>query len=260
MKLHRIYAIILRYLFLFRRSYDRLSEVFYWPTIDLLIWGLTSIYFRNLSQDNSIVFVIISGIAFWIIVYRSQYEIPISLLEDLWNKNLINIFVSPLKFSEWVVAFLIMGLIKGMASFLFAVLLALLLYKVQLFSYGFYLIPFVISLMLTGWWLGFFISGLIMRYGTRVQAFAWTLVMVLAPFSAIYYPLSILPGWAQKVAFFVPTSHIFEGMRQVVYEGSLDMSRVYISLALNAVYLVLALWYMRRGFDKVLQKGLVKLY
>src|SRR3982750_2005036 len=102
MKLHRIFGIILRYLFLFRRSFDRLSDAFYWPTIDLLVWGITSAYLQSFAPKTSpVILIIVSGILLWLITWRAQYEISVGLLEDMWNKNLINIFVSPLKFSEW---------------------------------------------------------------------------------------------------------------------------------------------------------------
>lgn len=261
MKLHRIYGIILRYLFLFRHSYDRLSDSFYWPTVDLLLFGLTSNYFSRFSSNSSqIMLVILSGVLFWIIVWRGQYEVTVNLLEDLWNRNLVNIFVSPLKFSEWIISFLILGIIKSIFSFSFAMLLAYLLYKVELFMYGFYLIPLIFLLMLTGWWVGFLIAGVILRYGTRVQVLAWTTIFVLAPFSAIYYPLSILPSWAQTIAAVVPTSYIFEGSREIINTGHLDVQKLILSLGLNVVYLIFATWFLYRSFKVTLNKGLVKVF
>lgn len=261
MKLHRIYGMILRQFYLFTHSYDRLSDAFYWPAIDLFIWGLTSTYLRQFSPDNNkIIFVIISGILFWLITWRGQYEISVNLLEDLWNKNLVNIFVAPLKFSEWIASFIIAGILKAFISFIFASFLAYLLYKVNIFMYGFYLLPFALSLIMVGWWVGFFVAGIILRYGTNVQTLAWSMVALISPFSAIYYPLSVLPDWAQKVAYFLPTSYIFEGVREILFTGSMDITKIYISFLLNIIYLLISLFYMKKSFDKVLAKGLVGVY
>lgn len=261
MKIHRIYGNLLRYIYFFRRSFDRLSDAFYWPTIDLLLWGLTSSYFGSLSHSVSkFVLIVISGIVFWIIVWRGQYEISVNLLEELWNKNLINIFVSPLKFSEWLISLIIIGIIKGALTFTFALILAFFLYQVRILSYGIYLIPFVLSLLLTGWWVGFLVAGIILRNGTRLQTLAWSLVYVMSPFSAIYYPLSILPNWAQTIAHFVPTSYIFEGAREVINTGHLDANKIYYSFLLNFIYLVIALIFFKKSFDKALERGLVSLY
>jgi len=261
MKIHRIYAVVLRFLFLFRRSYDRISDAFYWPTIDLLLWGLTSVYFRSIMPGASrVILVIMSGILLWIIVWRGQYEITVNLLEDLWNENLINMFVSPLRFIEWIIALIVIGIIKAFLSFSFAMFMAYLLYKVKIFFFGYYFIPIILLLIMTGWWVGFFVAGLILRFGTKVQTFAWTMVAVISPFSAIYYPLSILPNWAQIVAKITPTSYVFEGAREIIARGSVSPDKLIISLVLNVVYLFLSLWFLRRSFKKVLEKGLVKVY
>lgn len=261
MKFHRTYAIVLRFMYLFRHSLDRLSDAFYWPSIDLFVWGLTSIYFRSfIPRASPIVIILISGILFWLVLWRAQYEISVNLLEDLWNKNLINIFVSPLKFSEWIISFILVGIVKAAASLPFAMLIAFLLYKIQIFFYGFYFLPFIVLLLMTGWWVGFFTAGLILRFGTNVQTLAWALAGLLTPFSAVYYPVSILPLWAQKIALMLPPSYIFEGMREIIYKGYLDPKKLMISLLLNILYLVLSLIFLKKSFDKVLEKGLVKVY
>ncbi len=261
MKIHRIFAIVLRYTYLFMHSFDRLSDAFYWPALDLFVWGLTSVYFRSfMPVDSPVLLIILSGIVLWLIVWRGQYEISVNLLEDLWNKNLVNIFVSPLKFSEWVVSFLIIGFIKAVVSLIFTSFLAFLLYKFRIFIYGFYIIPFFLLLILTGWWVGFFVAGIILRYGTRVQTLAWVMVAAISPFSAVYYPLSALPLWAQKVAMIIPTSYIFEGAREVIYKGVLDPRKLIICLLLNIIYLTLSILFLKKSFAKILEKGLIKIY
>lgn len=261
MKLHRIYSIILRNLFLFRHSYDRLTDAFYWPVLDLLLWGLTSTYFTKYSADvPQLIPIILSGILLWIIVWRGQYEITIGILEDLWNRNLVNIFVAPLKFSEWVTSLIIVGIIKAFLSFLFGAIVAFFLYEINILSYGFYLIPFALLLIMTGWAIGFLIAGIILRFGTKIQTLAWTTPWIFAPFSAIYYPVSILPDWAQKISALIPTSYIFEGMREIINTGKIDPTKIFISLALNLLYLVLSIYFLKKSFNKVLQKGLAKVY
>lgn len=260
MKFHRIYGIILRYVFHFLRSWDRLTDAFYWPTIDLIVWGLTSAYFKTFAPDTSpIILIMISGILLWLVVWRAQYEITVNLLEELWSRNLINIFVSPLKFSEWIISFLILGIIKGIISLGFAMIVAYLLYKVQIFMYGFYLIPFIALLIMNAWWIGFFVAGIILRYGTRVQTVAWSMVALISPFCAIYYPVSILPVWAQKTSLFIPLSYVFQGSREIINTGKLDPTMLVVSFVLTIFYLILSLFYLRSSFSAILKKGLVKL-
>lgn len=259
MKAHRIYAIILRNAFFFRHSLDRWTDAFWWPTIDIVTWGLTSIYFQTHSNVfPPIVWYIMSGIVLWIFVYRSQYEINTGFLDDIWNKNVINIFVSPLTFLEWVISFIIIGTLKVTVTFIFSAILAFVLYKLNIFLYGFYLIPFMLLLLMTGIWVSFFVSGLILRYGTRVQALSWTLLVIILPFSAVYYPVAILPHWAQFIASLIPTSYVFEGMRQVLSHGTLDWGKLCVSFVLNTLYLIGLGVFLKKSFNTMLWRGLTK--
>lgn len=261
MKIHRIIGINLRFFYLLRRSYDRLTDMFYWPAIELFIWGLTSSFFLSLAPNIVNLFLtILGGQVLWIMFWRGQYEITVNLLEDLWNRNLINIFVSPLKFTEWIGALVIHSILKAFLSFTFAIILAFVLYKMNIFLLGFYMIPFMLLLIMLGWAVGFFVAAVILRFGTRVQNLAWTFGGFLGPFSAIYYPVSILPGWGQAIAALLPSSYIFEGMREVINKGYLDVRLLLISFVLNLIYLALSLLFLNRSFKKVLEKGLVKVY
>ncbi|MEK7092284.1 MAG: ABC transporter permease, partial [Patescibacteria group bacterium] len=176
------------------------------------------------------------GIIFWIVTWRSQYEITVNLLSEMWDRNLVNIFTSPLKLSEWITAVMLQGGVKMTISILFSGAIAFILYKYAFFQFGLWLIPIIISLCITGWAIGFSVAGLIIRYGQKVQTLAWTGAYVIVPFSAIYYPVSILPSWAQEVSKIVPTSYIFEAMRQHISSGHISLEKIVVSFALNALY------------------------
>jgi ABC-2 type transport system permease protein len=259
MSLRRIYGMILRYTYLMRRNFDRMSDAFYWPVVDLLLWGLTGRFAMQLAPDSKFIQIVITGLVFWYIVARIQGEISVNLLEEFWNDNLVNLFVSPLTFWEWVVSVLLNGIFKALLSFIFAAGLAFLLYKIAVLSYGIYLIPYLFLLSLTGWTMGYLISGLIFRYGTKIQFLGWTLVFIISPFSAVSYPVSVLPLWAQKVSAFIPTSYVFEGLRDVIDNGHFDLHKFFISLGLNIIYLVLSLIYIKNCFNKALNRGLINL-
>lgn len=261
MKLHRIFAMVLRYWYYFKHSLDRMSDVFYWPTVDLLLWGLTSKFIQAQSTSlPDILLIIMSGILFWIVIWRGQYEITVNFLEELWNRNLVNIFVTPLKLSEWVISVFVVGIIKLLISLGFAGILAYLMYKTNILTYGYYLIPFITSLILTGWAVGLFITGILLRFGTRVQTLAWTAIMLLSPFSAVYYPVTTLPLWAQKVAHFVPSSYIFENARALITNRSINQTEILISFGLNLVYIMLALIFLGHSFNRAKDKGLISLF
>ncbi|TSC67949.1 MAG: ABC-2 type transport system permease protein, partial [Parcubacteria group bacterium Gr01-1014_66] len=262
MQRHRIWAIILRHLLFFRKNLDYLTGIFYWPVINLLLWGLASEYFeaRFAVGGSTIVFAIVSGIIFWMIAERAEFEFTFGILQELWDKNLVNLFATPLKFSEWVVAFLLLAIFKGMFTFVFSAVVAMVLYDARVFEFGLLILPFAILLIMTGWWIGALIAGLVLRYGTRVQALAWTVPALIAPFSAIYYPVSILPEWAQKIAYLLPTTYVFEGMRDVLARGVMDYQKLLVSVLLNVLYLAAGFFFLAISFKKAKQKGLAKVY
>lgn len=260
MNFHRIYAMIVRHLFNTRHSFDRLSDMFYWPALDMFIWGLTGIYFASLGPNaHASTFIIISGLVFWVIMWRGSYEINNSLLTEIWDRNLVNIFASPLTLTEWIISFLIFGTGKMILSLAFSSTLAYLFYGYNIFSYGFLLIPFALSLLITGWVVGFFICGLLIKYGEKIQTLAWMGIGLIAPFSALYYPVATLPQWAQKIAIFIPASYVMESVRDVMFTGKLSIEKLIISFALNILYLVLSIWFFVWMYKKSRKLGFGRL-
>lgn len=260
MNFKRVLAVIVRHLYNFKHSLNRMSDGFYWPAIDIVLWGLTSQYIQKAGGEvSNIVLILLSALIFWQIIWRGQYEITVNLLEEFWNKNLVNLFSTPLRTSEWITALLLLGIVKLMLTISFAMLLTFLLYSINLFAFGWLLIPFFASLLMVGWWVGLFVAGLIIRFGQSIETFAWSGVFLLAPFSAIYYPVSSLPSWARIISQAIPSSYIFEGMRESIQTGTVPVQKLGISFFLNIIYLVLSILFFNYSFKKSLEKGLARL-
>lgn len=259
MKIFRIKAIVIRHLYNFRHHLDRLSDSFYWPAIDLIIWGLTSQYIQQGHEVGDIVIILLSGLVFWQVVWRGQYEVATNFLEELWSQNLVNLFSTPLRLREWLASLLSLGVFKMIITVSFTFLLTWLLYQVNLLNFGWLLIPFFISLLMVGWWVGLLVTGFLILHGRQIQTIAWAGVYLLAPFSAIYYPVSSLPVWAQAISRALPSSYIFEGMREVITTGNVPWEKLIISFILNIVYLILGALFIRLCFKKSLKSGLARL-
>ncbi len=260
MNLNRVWAMVLRYVCNMRHSLDRLSDMFYWPAIDLFVWGLTGLYLAQLiSKSHQYLFVILSGLVFWLIIWRAQYEITISLLSEFWDRNIVNLFTTPLTLTEMMVSFMIFGFLKTIGSLAFSASLAYLLYGYNVFYFGWNLVLFFISLMLTGWAVGFLVGAVLVRYGQKFQAIGWAGVALISPFSAIYYPVSVLPVWAQKVSALIPSTYIFEAIREMLFTHHVSYDKILISFGLNLVYLTLAIVFFRHMFDKSRKLGLGRL-
>ena len=259
MNLRRINALLLRYLLLYRQSWTRIMEIFFWPVMDLLVWGFLTAYLLKIGSNNvpALITFLIGSMIFWDLLYRAQQSVTISFLEDVWARNLLNIFVAPVTISEFLAATFALGVIKVLVNGLVLALLAWLLYAFNIFQLGFTLIPFVLSLMLMGWAMGMVTVALIMRWGHAAEALAWGIPFLVQPLSAVFYPVSVLPVWLQPIAWALPSTYVFEGMRQVLATGNVPWHMFWWSLGLNVVYLIAAAIFFRYMFGVVRTKGLL---
>ena len=257
MKWHRIWAIILRHLYNFRHNLDRLVDAFYWPSLDIVVWGLTlSAMQKQGETSQSQVTMIIFGTILWFVMWRGQGEITVNFLEELWSENLVNLFASPLKLVEWMVGLCLIGIIKLFLTITLTSLIAIGLYQVNILDLGLWFVPFAVILVLFSWAFGFMTAGMFLRNGTDVQTLAWAGAFVLMPFSAVYYPLNLLPGWVQFVASLLPSTYVFEGMRGLILNGHNPTIMILKAFGLNAIYLCLAIIFFLRSFAVAKEKGL----
>jgi ABC-2 type transport system permease protein len=239
----RIGAVVLRYWYLLRGSWPRLLELIYWPTVQMLIWGLITLHLlTNSDWVAQAAGVLIAAVLLWDVLFRGQLGMSISFLEEMWSRNLGHLFVSPLRPHEWVLALMTMSLIRTLIGIVPAALLAIPLYAFNIFALGLPLVAFFALLLATGWGLALIVIAAILRYGMGAESLAWALVFLLAPISAIYYPVDVLPGFAQVIAYALPPAHVFEGMRQLLFDGTFAWDHFVAALGLVA-----ALWAVGAG-------------
>ena len=135
MRLHRINAVIMRHLYLFPRTLERWAESIYWPVIDLVVWGLTSKWVETAgSSVPQLALILLTGVVFWQVVWRANYEISVNLLEEFWNQNMVNLFATPLSVWEWSVGLVVLGLIKNVLTLAIGAGAVWVLYRLNIFG------------------------------------------------------------------------------------------------------------------------------
>jgi ABC-2 type transport system permease protein len=260
MKRHRIAALVARHLYLYRRSMPRIMEIFYWPFLDLVIWGFITMYLAKYQpQVPGFITFFLGALILWDMLFRSQQGITISFLEELWARNLMNLFASPLSPAEFLAATIAMSIFKVTCVSIVMGICAWLFYGYNVLVMGLWLLPFVVNLVITGWVIGVLTTSLIMRFGQEAEILAWSLVFLFQPISCVFYPLEVLPHWLQLVAWMNPAAHIFEGMRGVLSEGMVPFAHLAWAGGLNAALLVMTiiLFYKTFAYCKV-QGSLVR--
>jgi ABC-2 type transport system permease protein len=233
----RIGAMIARYWYLLRSSWPRLLELVYWPAVQMLMWGFLQLYIG----ENSGFFAraggtFIGAVLLWDILFRGQLGFSVSFLEEMWSRNLANLMISPLRPSEFVMALMVMSIVRLAIGMVPVSLLAIGFFGFNLYGLGLALAVFFANLILTSWAVGIFVSGLVMRNGLGAESFAWTIMFLLMPLACVYYPVAVLPGWLQWVALALPPTYVFEGMRSLLIEHIFRADLMWRALALNALW------------------------
>lgn len=256
MKWNRIKAVILRHLYPLQRDFDLLSDMIYWPMVDTLLWGITGQWLADTSGQGSILISVLMALVMWNAIWRSQAEVSRNLIDEIWNNNLVNLFTTPLALKEWLVSIGVLSFLKASFTLVLVSTVIWLMHSVNVFFFGWWLVMFLAAMIMTGWWVGFISSGIVMRYGPKMQTVVWTLPGMLLPFSAVFFPLARFPHALQIVSRAIPTTYIFETMRTLAAGGAVHVDQLILSFSLNALYLLLALWYFSRSFKKSVSLGL----
>jgi ABC-2 type transport system permease protein len=247
-------GLLLRYLYLYRRSVARIMGVLFWPVMDLLVWGFLTQYLQSVALPASILYLL-GAVIFWDIFYSSQQAISLSITEEIWVRNILNIFVAPVSAAELLFATCLVGMLRALASAGILTLLAWSLYSFNLFSIGLALVPFFFALILFGWAMGMFTMALVLRFGQAAEALIWGIPFLIQPISAVFYPVRVLPVWLQGVAKSLPSTHVFEGMRMALATGRVDAGALAAALALNVLYLAAGSLFFAWMLGRVREKG-----
>ncbi|GAB3508680.1 ABC transporter permease [Phytohabitans suffuscus] len=250
----RIASVIRRDFFALRRDPPRMIDMVFWPTAELVLWGLVSMYLQQ-NRVHIAVAMLLGAVLLWQVLHRAQGEVTFGFLFDVWSRNLLNVFVSPLSTLEYVAGLVLASVVKVTATIGVMSVLAFTLYGFGVLTIGPGLVPFMAVLMIMGWALGIVAIACVIRFGQSAQIVAFILVFVFQPFAAVFYPLSVLPGPVQAVAALVPASHVFEGMRRVLAGGGVSWDGLAAAALLDLGYVAGAVAFLLYSLRYARQRG-----
>jgi ABC-2 type transport system permease protein len=191
----------------------------------------------------------------WEITFRSQYAIMLGTLEELWSRNMAQLFSTPLRPGEYLIGMVIFRFLRTTLIIALCALFVRVAFGFSVFDLGWALLAFYFLLLMTGWWTGIMLCGLLFRYGLTVEWMVWMAAFILQPLAGVFYPVTVLPVWLQPVSWMLPPTYAFEGMRAVLQQGVVRYDLLLASLALNLIYLALACWLFLRAFERARQHG-----
>jgi ABC-2 type transport system permease protein len=247
---------VLRYWYLLRSSWPRLLELIYWPAVSLFTWGFIQLY----VADNASFFAragstFLGAVLLWDVLMRGQLGFSVSFLEEMWARNMGNLLMSPLRPFEFVAALMIMSVVRLAIGMVPVSVMAIAFFDFNLYGLGFALVAFFANLILTAWAVGLVVSGLVLRNGLGAEGLAWTIMFLFLPLTCVYYPVSVLPPVLQHLAWALPPTYVFEGMRAVLIDHTFRADLMVEALAINAVLFAAAAWAFVRLLDAARDQG-----
>lgn len=261
MSLSRIAAIPLRQFYLYRGSVARLVPLFAWVTIDMVLWGFMTKFLSGVAQTSyRFVPALLGAVLFWDFMTRVMQGVTTAFFEDVWSRNFLNVFASPITVAEYVAGLLVSSIGTSLIGLVVMIVVATLAFGLSFAAYGAMLVPFVLVLFLFGMALGIAAIAIVLRLGPAAEWFVWPIPALLSPFAAVYYPLATLPPWIRWISRLLPPSYVFEGMRAVVAGRPFDAALLGAALGLAILYIFAAYWLFASVFRYAVKTGLIARY
>lgn len=252
----RIYALFLRQIYLIRQSPPRLITYVFWPTVFMLVWGFFNKFlYQQTGSAQFALATLLGANLLSSIMERSNLNIMMGFLEDVWARNIGNILISPIRTAEFIIGLILNGLVGmgiGVGS---AILIAYFIFDYNVFHFGLHLAGFTINLLLTGWGLSMLIIAVVIRHGASGEMLGWMLAFLITPFICVYYPVSVLPVFMQHISWLLPPTYVFEGLRHLTQTGNFDWDSFYNGLWRNIIFFAVSLKVFVYSLNKARQRG-----
>ena len=256
MSIIKMYGLFLRHFYLITRSFPRILDLIYWPSIQITLWGFISNFFASYTTYyNNAVGVILTCAILYDFLFRTSIGFNMLFLEEIWSRNFTNLFIAPMKISEILTSLIFTALVRALIGLIPAVLLTSPLFGISILELGIYLFFLFLSLYIFVITLGILVSAGLLRFGPSFENIAWSTMFLLAPFGCIYYPIEILPEIFQKIAYMLPLVYIFEEARNILINNTVDISNLIQAYMLNMVYIIISITLFFYSFNKARDKG-----
>lgn len=258
---NRVYAVVLRQYYLLRGSPVRVLPLVVWVAIDMILWGFMTRYLATIVPPGfRLVPAILGAVVMWDFFIRIMQGVTMAFFEDVWSRNFLNFFATPLTISEYVAGLVASSILTSSIGVAVMLVLAGVIFGLSFAVYGVMLVPFFLFLFLFGIAFGIFACTLMLRFGPAAEWLIWPIPAMIAPFVGVFYPLKVLPAWMQAVGHILPPSYIFESMRSIVAGGNIPAADMVKSGLLVVVYLLVACWCFQRTYRHAVRTGLIARY
>jgi ABC-2 type transport system permease protein len=257
----RAASVVLRQTYLIRGSVARVLPLFAWVATDMVLWGFITRYLNSVTASGlNFVPTLLGAVLLWDFFTRVMQGVTTAFLEDVWSRNFLNLFASPLSIGEYVAGLVASSIITSAVGLVVMIAMASGIFGLSFLSYGLLLFPFVLILFVFGIAIGVVASAIVLRLGPASEWFVWPIPALIAPFGGVFYPVATLPRWMQVVAGLLPAAPVFESIRQIASGNAVSGGALAWAGGLAVAYLLLATWIFARVHRHAIRVGLIARY
>ncbi len=257
----RTAAIFLRQVYLVRSSIARFLPLFVWVTVDMTLWGFMSRYLNKVASPGyNFVPALLGAVLLWDFFIRVMQGVTMAFFEDVWSRNFLNIFATPLSITEYIGGLVLSSMATSSVGLVVMLVLSTTVFGLSFFVYGLLLLPFLLVLFLFGIALGILGISVVLRYGPAAEWFVWPIPAVVSPFAGVFYPLSTLPAWMRGFSYLLPPSYVFEGIRTILAGGTAPIQPLAGAVVLAALDVLLACGVFTWTYRYAVRTGLIARY
>ncbi len=261
MRASRIAAIVLRQYYLVRGSASRIVPLFAWVAVDIVLWGFITRYLNAITGSGfNFVPALLGAVLLWDFFSRVMHGVTMTFFEDVWSRNFLNIFATPLSIAEYLAGLVLSSIATSLVGLAVMLALSTLAFGLSFFVYGITLLPFLLVLFLFGIAIGISGSAVVLRFGPASEWFIWPVPALISPFVGVFYPLAALPDWMHVIAYALPPSYVFEAMRAVIAGRAASPAMLFHAVWLALLYVVAACWLFARVYRYAVRTGLIARY
>lgn len=240
MKANKIMALVYLDFMMFRNAKWKLMEFFYFPITTVVIWGLFSIFVKDLALEAGIIVLVVN--IYWTFAYLAQSTVNMQMNEDYWSGSIKQILITGVSEFEYLIARIISSSVTSI--FVMVIMLILSYYAFGLVMVGTNLnsiLTLAALTMMASIALAIFVAATIFVAGIEYGFLGWTVLQIFMLLSAPFYPVSIFPEFIQGIAWVMPFTGVFENIRYIVANNSLNTQLLNVSIITSFSYLLISI-------------------
>lgn len=253
-----IKAVLRQEAYMTRASWEVIFDVFLFTFANVILFGFVVNYLVQDASGESRrqIESLLIAVVFWEGLRICQYSISVSSMWNIWSHNMSNMFIAPIKSSEYLLAHTIAAIIKSALILIICAILVGAFFHINILELGWGPILFsYVNFVIFATAIGLVLVGLVLQYGTKVQALTWGTIFMIQPLCAVYFPVNVLPGFLQVISYLFPATYFFEWLRSLYIGSDYSVLKLMFAFLFNLLWLGAACFIFSRQLASAKRSG-----